>query len=348
MLQLKRYNDRPDTPLRRPGFPHEKSSRTRPRERPLEFGMLQEDYDAGKAARWRTLRNRIRMAGDAEKYRLLRYFGDEIRSLAPVAAKASANAWDINVTLELATAFGALTGGCWNAWPPNPDWPGRDRLFVCRRSDLLLICCGLANLGFFPTDQVANIVDKALVQERNAVIRGLETPGATPEEMLQLAWESALESARSKRRWRDYLGLETGKEWTAPHWRASSGVWRTYIVFDAFSSEAALCRALPQREGETPACLTALVTAPRSDAAALAEEWRDAGWEAAVVARSDCLGLYQALTSSATDKPSAVLLAIGQTPSASSRTGMRRKEPELLGEMSDEQFNTLLGESIQF
>ncbi len=48
--------------------------------------------------------------------------------------------------------------------------------------------------------------------------------------------------------------------------------------------------------------------------------------------------------------PLAIMIAIGQgsgTPHIS-RTAIRRKESGLLGEMSDEQFNEIMGEVLKF
>lgn len=311
--------------------------------------MLKKVFNMQRAVRWRAIRSLIRKADNAERYRLLRRFGDEIRSLASDAIRDSANEWDINVTLELATSIGAILGGWWNAWPPNPEWPGRDRLFLGRRDDLLPVSCCLAGLGFFPVNQVAGIVDAALEQGAEGSIPGLEAPCLPPGTIVELAWESALESGRSKRRWRDFLGGEAGKEWADPVWSDSPETWRTCIALDGLTPEAHTLRDMPARGGERPAGLLVVAVVNRTDAAGIAEEWRAAGWEAVVVARSDCLGLYQTMTSAERGRPQVVVLAVGTGPALfSTRIREKRRDTGLLGEMSDEQFNALVNESLQF
>lgn len=306
-------------------------------------------HDVGRARRWRVVRRKIRTADPDERYKLLRYFGNEIRVLTPLAAQESAEVWDINAATEIMSGQGTLIGGCWQADPANPSWPGRDRLFLGGREDLLSACCCLSLLGFFPHEQVAPIVDSALAAGSTAVVPGIEAPGAATEEIALLAWESAIESGRSKRRWRDYLGTEAGKEWAASAWREPPAVWRTFVMIDSLSPAARDLREFPVRGGEPPAGFVAILTVQRSDAASLATDWRTAGWDTTVVSRSDCLGLYDALASAHDGNPTAIMLAIGQTSSSlSSRTTRRTKEPTLLGELSDEQFHAIMGESIQF
>lgn len=311
--------------------------------------MITKIYDMSRSLRWRALRHKIRTVEDPERYRLLRILGDELRALAPSVVRASSGTWDINVTLELATSQGAVLGGWWNAWPANPGWPGRDRLFLGRREDLLSISCGLAVLGFFPVDRVAQVVDAAMEAGREAEIPGLEACGLPFEEMACLAWESAIESGRSKRRWREQLGAEAGANWAEAKWCAAPEVWRTCIVADSLAPGARILRDMPSQGAEQPAGLVAMVTVNRADSANTAEQWRVMGWEAAVVARSDCLGLYHTLNSAPPDKPLAVMVAVGPSPqSPASRTGQRSRDTKLLGEMSDEQFNAIINETIQF
>lgn len=304
-------------------------------------------YDVGRAQRWRALRRTIRMTTPDERNRLLRGFGNDIRVIAPLAAKESAHDWDVTGIAEFAFGQGTTMGGWWQADPANPEWPGRDRLFLGRPGDLLGICCCLSVLGFFPVEQVAAVVDGALAAGADAVVPGLEAAGCPARDVPALAWESALESARSKRRWRDYLGMEAGKEWANPEWRESPAVWRTFVTLDPLAEETVRFREFPKREGDVPAGLIVLIPVERGAAPNLADEWRLAGWDTAVVARGDCLGLYDALATAADARPTAIMIAIGQT-SLSSRTVRRAKEPTLLGELSDEQFHAIVEESIQF
>lgn len=305
-------------------------------------------HDPLRNARWKALRRKIAAAEEGERYRLLRYFGDEIRALASRVVKLSGDAWDINVTLELATAQGTVFGGWLTTEPANPDWPGRDRFFLARPGDLLSCCCGLSVLGFFPADQVAAIADAASEAGREAVVPGLEAPCRPTAEIAALAWESAIESARSKRRWRDYLGKDAGRDWAAPEWRDSPATWRTCVILDGADAGADICRNLPTRGGDKPAGLSTLVTVPRSGTAAAVDEWRKAGWDALSIVRCDCLGLYDALSAPDGHEPRAIIIGVGQTPAPSSRTERRSREPTLLGELSDEQFNAIMGESLQF
>lgn len=305
-------------------------------------------HDPTRAGRWRAIRWSIRAAGPEERYELLRRFGNEIRVLASPAVRESTVNWDFNAAAELFTAQGALLGGWWQADPANPLWPGRDRVFVGRREDLLGTCCCLAALGFFPETEVATRIDFALAAGREGVIPGLEVPGLPPEEVLPLAWESAVESGRSKRRWREYLGLDSVREWTDAAWRDSPAVWRTFVVADAVLADREL-RDRPRREQDSPAGLVVLVVVQRNDAPDLAREWHNAGWETTVVNRTDCLGLYEALATGRDARPTAVMLAIGHAPSSpTARIARQPREVRLLGELSDDQFNAIMDESLRF
>lgn len=304
--------------------------------------------DIGRAKRWQAVRRKIRLADPDERYQLLRYFGNEIRVLTPMAVKESTGTWDMNAATEIMSAQGTLMGGWWQADPTNPKWPGRDRLFLGRREDLPGVCCCLAILGFFPADRVASLIDGVLTDGREAAIPGIEHPGADPEEIPALAWESAIESARSKRRWRDYLGMDAGRQWAEKSWRESPAVWRTFALLDALSPAAADLMHYPARAGDAPAGFVTLIMVNRTEAPSLADEWQAAGWEASVVAKNDFQSLYDALATARDDRPTAIMLGIGQSPSFVSRTVRRVREPTLLGELSDEQFHAIMGESIQF
>lgn len=310
--------------------------------------MLKYIHDIGRARAWKQQRQHIRAASGSDRLHLLRQFGDQIRSIIPEVAKAgTVERDDLSRAMDVATIHGAIIGAWLSLDPANPDWPGRDRLFVIRHEDLINTCSALAALGFFPVDVVAELVERVDVEGRKAVIPGIESPGVPAEEIPDLMWESALESARSKRRWRDALGGRL--DWADPAWRETSAVWRTCGLFDIADPVTAKCRDLPTREGESPAGLTVLVKVPHSDVRAVVDEWYAHGWEAVMVNRTDCLSLYEALVSADMDKPLAVMLGSGivaQMPHIS-RTAIRRRESGLLGEMSDEMFSEIMGKSLK-
>lgn len=307
-------------------------------------------HDIGRAQRWQKMREDIKLASGTKRLELLRYFGVQIRALIPsVVRAATVEPEDIARAMEIASMQGAVIGAWLSLDPANPDWPGRDRLFVIRHEDRINACAVLAALGFFPADTVAELVERVDTEGRRAVVPGIEAPGAPAEEIPDLMWESAVESARDKRRWRERLA-DTDLSWADPAWRDSPATWRTCGVFDAADPVAEKCRDLPLRGGETPAGLVALVKVPHVDAAAHADTWRAHGWETAIVNRSDYLGIYALLENAPLDKPLAVMLGLGKaaTPRHISRTTIRRKESGLLGEMSDEQFSEIMGESLKF
>lgn len=307
-------------------------------------------HDISRARRWQKMRKRIRHASGTDRLNLLRYFGDQIRALIPsVARAATVELEDITRAIDVASMHGAVIGAWLSMDPANPTWPGRDRLFVIRHEDLINTCSGLAALGFFPPNKVVELVERVGAEGRRATVPGIEFPGAPAEEIPNLMWESATESARNKRRWRERLA-ETGAGWADPAWRDSPAAWRTCGIFDIADPVSAKCRELPMRGGEAPAGLVVLLKVPQAEAASHADNWYAHGWETAIVNRDDYLSLYEILVAASMDKPLAVMTAVGQgsTVPHISRTVIRRKESGLLGEMSDEQFNEIMGESLKF
>ncbi len=307
-------------------------------------------HDIGRAQRWQQMRKRIRQASGTERLKLLRYFGDQIRALMPSMARAATvEPEDIARAMEVASTQGAVIGAWLSMDPANPTWPGRDRLFIVRHEELINTCAALAALGFFPPAKVVDLVERVDEEGRRAFVPGIESPGVPAEEIPDLMWESAVESARNKRRWRERLSAKD-LAWADPAWRDSPATWRTCGLFDAADAVTVKCRDLTMRDGERPAGLVLLLKVPRSDITAYADEWASRGWETAIVNRNDCLSLYELLVSASMDKPLAVMMAVGQTATTPhiSRTAIRRKESGLLGEMSDEQFNEIMGESLNF
>lgn len=305
--------------------------------------------DALRTHRWRTTRNLVLRATASDRDRLLHQFGDEIRALAPLAARGSSKDWDIGACLELATALGVILGAWMTAEPANPEWPGRDRIFLARSADTLAAGAALSTFGFFQPEYAAKLVDAAVNGDKNA-IPGLESVCAPTRELATEAWESGLESAWSKRRWRQHFGPGAGLDWANPEWRDAPGVWRTCIVFEHQDEAAPLCRALPEQDGECPAGLSAVIVAPQNESVPLAQQWRDSGWESMVVDRSDGPGLYNVLTAPASDKPRAIILAIGQATSlgTSATTFRLARQGTLLGELSDDQFNAIMDSTLSF
>ncbi len=310
--------------------------------------MPQNVFDPLRIARWKALRQKLKHRGDGEQRQLLRSLGEEIRAFVPVVAKISIRDWDSIACQEMAMPLGIVIGAWLNAEPANPAWPGRDRLFLARSCDLVAACSALALAGFFPPGQAAELLDRTLAATGDTVeIPGLE---AIPEDaavLLKLARDSAVESGRSKRRWRDIFADGSAAAWADPAWQKSPAVWRTCLVAEADAEGMEEFRDVAGRGGDAPAGLAALLIAERDLASGQAEEWRAAGWEAMVIDKSDCLGLYRALAAPAGDSPLAVLLDIGRaavTPSG--RFAGRVGAEKLLGELSDEQFNAIMGESL--
>lgn len=306
--------------------------------------------DVGRARHWLRLRDRIRKSRNGpERLNLLRRFGDEIRNLMPMVVKASTvEKDDITRAHEVATAHGVVIGAWLQLDPMNPDWPGRDRMFVMRREDLINTCSVLSTLGFFPPEQVAYLVEQVDLEGSAAVVPGLESPGYPAEEILAKLWDSAVESGRSKRRWREQMSGDP--DWVDPAWLESPAVWRSCAIFDVSDPVTEQCRLLPAKAGDRPAGLVALVKVARADAHRLAELWTESGWESVVVNRNDSLSLYDVLMHADMGKPLAVMLAIGAMASQShvSRTVIRRRESGLLGELSDDKFNEVMGEFLGF
>ncbi|MCD7908354.1 MAG: hypothetical protein LUH04_11865, partial [Clostridium sp.] len=91
--------------------------------------------DPIRTARWRAIRRRIRLGSPAERAVLLARLADEVRALTPLAVRASRQDWDLADCLEMAAALGVVIGGWLALDPTNPEWPGRDRLYLSRRQD---------------------------------------------------------------------------------------------------------------------------------------------------------------------------------------------------------------------
>ena len=306
--------------------------------------MTKTIHDLGLILRWQTLRQRIRTANGFDRLGLLRRFGDEVRAVMAAFPETMGQHGPVVDSPEIIATQGAVIGAWLSLHPGNPTWPGRDRLFLSSAGDLRAICATLATLGFFSPERGAQFACGA---ERPVSIPGIEAAGAATGELPGLIWESAVESARSKKRWRDAMASRHDCAWAEPWWRESPAVWRTCVLLHAADAVTRECRALPARGGDAPAGLVAFVKTPRSEAHAQADEWETAGWTAAVINRGDYLTLYDLLITAVMDKPLAVVLGSGSAVSGRFfPTATQRGDDNLLGKMSDEQFEALIGESL--
>jgi transketolase len=321
--------------------------------------MVYSIYNIAAAKRWQARRQRIRAASGSAKLRLLRAFGDELRALPPPAGRAPAFA---SVSPGDASLFTALVGAWLSLDPSNPEWPGRDRLYLTSREDLAAACAALSLCGFFPPEKLPDIASHIDASGRNASVPGLEAPGVPSGEIPQLLWESATASVRDKKRWREMFGAGGAGHgaWLAPGWRGAAETWRSCVVLDAEDGIASACRDLARRRDEPAAGLVALVKAPEISAPDLIEVWADAGWRAVLVSGGDPLQLHDVLTGAKLDAPLAVVLSIaGRMPMQLSevvasvprppaaKVLARRRASELLGELPDEQFSALFDESLK-
>lgn len=311
--------------------------------------MLTLAYNIVKARRWQEMRRRIQALPGVERMRLLGQIADDIRMLAPVAAHAATiERDDTDRAAEAADIYSVIIGAWLALDPTNPGWPGRDRLFVSRRDDLICACSALSSLGFFPADQVPGLVEEVDAEGSRAVVPGLENPGASSAEIPDLVWASALESARSKKRWRSTVGSNLlNASWVDPHWRGAPESWRTCVVLDAVEPVTLACRDLPLREGDKPAGLLALVKAPGARTADIVETWGKAGWDTASIDHDDAAQIYEALSTAYLHRPLALVLTMDNTAEKIPHIFDTRRESVLLGEMSDEQFSAIIGESLQ-
>ncbi len=107
--------------------------------------LMYSAYNITVARRWQEKRRRIRAVSGDDRLRLLRSFGEAVRALPPPSSGAAAAAPPEDDPL-----FDAVIGAWLSLDPSNPDWPGRDRLFLTRREDLAPACAVLSICGFFP------------------------------------------------------------------------------------------------------------------------------------------------------------------------------------------------------
>lgn len=302
--------------------------------------MFASTYNIVKARQWQEKRRRIRSASGAVKLRLLQSFGDEIRALPPVPAASAP---------EPVSLFNAVLGAWLNIDPANPDWPGRDRLFVVPRADLVNACALLAVCGFFAPEKLPDLVESIGSFGLNTTVPGLESPGIAVEEIPRLLWESAVASGRDKRRWREASGSFGHDDWFSSAWRDAPESWRTCVVLDSETSVAAACRELAGRREDQAVGLVALVNAPEACAAAVVADWESSGWRAVMVGARDSMRLHGILAEATLEQPLAVVLSVAAAGAGGSAKAVERRVggAELLGEMSDEAFTALFDESLK-
>ncbi len=308
--------------------------------------MFKMVHNIGRAQRWQALRNQIRSANRQERLLLIRNFGSDIQRKMPIALKSSGiERNDINRAIDSTNALAAIIAGWLLIDPTNPFWPGRDRLFITRKEDLINACWGLSAIGCFPDESVEEMISKVDFEGRKTFIPGIEAPGAPIGELAQMICQSALDSAKSKKIWRKSMGDQPA--WADSEWAESDAVWRTCAIFDHSDAVAGQCRDLLPELPETPAGLVVVVKVERGEATKTAEEWMAKGWETAVIHRSDSLHLYELLTEIIRDQPFVIIMTVGQAaPPSITRSGIRRKESGLLADLSDAQFNEIMGESL--
>ena len=308
-------------------------------------------YNIVNIRRWQERRRRIQALSGPERRRILQCFSDDIRALLPAVARATTvGDDDIDRAMKTIDIYSVVIGAWLALDPTNTDWPGRDRLFVSRRDDLICACSALSSFGFFPAGQMPDLVEEAELHGSLTIIPGLEQPGVPGAEIPELVWESAQESARNKRRWRDHMEKISQSAWVDSHWAAAPESWRTCIVLDSTDPITLTCRNLPVCGGDAPAGLLALIKAPDNLADTIAEDWWNSGWDAMTLKHNDPAQLYEVLATTHLHRPLAIVLtmdnAAGTTPYIS-KTFTLRRESGLLGEMSDEQFNAIIGQSLE-
>lgn len=308
--------------------------------------MFASTYNIVKARQWQEKRRRIRSASGAVKLRLLQSFGDEIRALPPAPAAPPP---------EPISFFNAVLGAWLNIDPANPDWPGRDRLFVVPRAELVNACAFLAVCGFFAPEKLPDLVENIGAFGLTATVPGLESPGIAAEEIPHLLWESAVASARDKRRWREVSASFGHDDWFSPAWRDAPESWRTCVVLDSEAPVAAACRELAGRREDQAVGLVALVNAPEACAAAVVGDWEAAGWRAVMTGARDIARVHDILAEATLEQPFAVVLSVASAKGvaaagaggAAKAVEKRSGGAELLGEMSDEAFTALFDESLK-
>ncbi len=304
--------------------------------------------DPLRLTRWRTLRKRLTRSRPSECAKALLAFTDEVNALIPLVTRASNQQWNMSDCQEIANALAVLMAGWLTINPANPQWPGRDRLYLCRKQDLVAACSVLSICGLYPPEYVARLIDSAL-SDQPAALPGIELAGQPSALQAKHAWESALESGRSKRRWRETCS-HTTPDWTNPEWRESPAVWRSCLVLNHDDASLPGIRALAAQNGEKPAGLVAIVVTPRDDALSNAEQWREFGWETLVADRNESTELYSCLWSRVTARPLALMLTVSDEPQMRPTNVTARLDVQspLLGDLPDDQFNALMGESLQF
>lgn len=311
--------------------------------------MLAKASNIAQARRWQEKKRRLRAAAATEKLRLLLSFGEETRALASTFGRTGSTTHKYTPASvpEVSAAICAILCAWLNLDPTNPEWPGRDRLFLTRRRDLLNSCAALSTCGFFPSEAVVDLVVAVEAEGTKAVIPGVEAPGAPAEDIPRLFWESAAESARDKKRWREVLGAGVHADWFSPVWRDSPETWRSCVVLDAEDEVSAAVRALARREDESAAGMVALVKASEIMSEGVVKEWWDGGWDVILADCGDLVQVYSLLVDLRLERPLAIILSKFSAPNKNSKTVVRRRESGLLGEMPDDIFSELMKESLK-
>lgn len=308
-------------------------------------GMVMTSSSFARARQWRAALQKCR---PEDRGKLLATLVRDISSSIPLAANASRQEWDVNACLEIAPALSVIIGAWMDAEPVNPEWPCRDRLFLTRRNDVLTAGSALAFMGFFEPDTLVQKID-APVGAPGASIPGLEPFRPTPTETVTAAWLSAVDSTRSKRYWFEAFATAEETPWADREWEEFGGVWKTCILLDHTAGEALeTLRTMPEKQdAQNINGLVALVAIPKTAGVTeFMERWRSAGWDAQTVTASDSAYLCEIL------KPYESMprvVALTTDPGQSMAAGQQStgETSQLLGELSDDQFNALMDISVQ-
>lgn len=257
--------------------------------------------DSKRIAAWRKLRHLLDGAPEAVVETHLNRFQADAATAIRNALRPGDPALESN--LSLVRVLAVICGGFLDVDPFNPDWPGRDRLFVGGPGHLVAALAAAAATGHFSLSSVPEAATAEIAMDGAP---GLEAIPASPIQALTLGLESATKSAIDKETWRRFFRASQEAGGGATGWEDRPAVWNTYVVVDGSVLDAAFWEKAESADARRAAGLTVVVACTgNTNQKPIAERWEACGWETDCITGQTLFPLYQAIR-----KPAAGVRAI--------------------------------------
>jgi transketolase len=135
---------------------------------------------------------------------------------------AKARASHIGTCLSMADLLAGLYGGALRVDPARPNWPDRDRFLLSKGHGAAILYAVLAELGFFPAEQLATYCQDGspLTGHANFKVPGVELSTGSLGHGLPVGCGLALAAKRDGRAWRTFVLLSDGELDEGSNWEA--------------------------------------------------------------------------------------------------------------------------------